>query len=83
MEYNETAQQLFIDYFKKFYDTFRREVLYNIVTWWSDYGRVLEWWSDLLDSLIQGVTTLYSSLLHTHTHTHTTVHSNVFTAVAW
>jgi hypothetical protein len=33
----------------------------------SDYRRGLDWWSDLLDSLIQRVTTLYSSLLHTHT----------------
>jgi hypothetical protein len=38
-----------------------------------DYRRVLDWWPDLLDSLIQRVTTLYSSLLHTHTHTHTHV----------
>jgi hypothetical protein len=30
-----------------------------------DYRRVLGWWSDLLDSLIQRVTTLYTSLLHT------------------
>jgi hypothetical protein len=35
---------------------------------WSDYRRVLDWWSDLLDSLIQRVITLYSSLLHTHAH---------------
>jgi hypothetical protein len=45
----------------------------------SDYRRGLDWWSDLLDSLIQRVTTLYSSLLHTHIHTHTSVHSHVFT----
>jgi hypothetical protein len=31
-----------------------------------DYRRVLDWWSDLLDCLIQRVTTLYSTLLHTH-----------------
>jgi hypothetical protein len=35
-----------------------------IVTWQSDYRRVLDWWPDLLDSLIQRVTTLYNSLLH-------------------
>jgi hypothetical protein len=44
-----------------------------------DYRRGLDWWPDLLDSLIQRVTTLYSSLLHTHT----SVHSHVFTVVAW
>jgi hypothetical protein len=31
-----------------------------------DYRRVLDWWSDLLNSLIQRVTTLSSSVLHTH-----------------
>jgi hypothetical protein len=35
-----------------------------------NYGRVLYWWTDVPDSLIQRVTTLYFSLLHTHTHTH-------------
>jgi hypothetical protein len=40
-----------------------------------EYRRVLDWWSDLLDSLIQRVTTLYKSLLHT-----TSVHSHVFTS---
>jgi hypothetical protein len=45
----------------------------SIVTWWSDCRMVLDWRSDLLDSLIQLVTTLYNSLLHTHTHTHTLV----------
>jgi hypothetical protein len=30
-----------------------------------DYKQVLGWWSDLLDTLIQRVTTLYNSLLHT------------------
>jgi hypothetical protein len=46
-----------------------------------DYRRVLDRWSDLFDSLIQRVTALYNSLLHTHTHTHThsSVHSHVFT----
>jgi hypothetical protein len=44
-----------------------------------DYGRCLDLWPDLLDSLIQRVTTVYSSLLHTHT----SVHTHVFTAVAW
>jgi hypothetical protein len=37
----------------------------NTVTWFSDFRRVLDWWLDLLDSLIQCVTTLYSTLLHT------------------
>jgi hypothetical protein len=43
----------------------------------SDYSRVLDWWSDLLDSSIQRVTTIYNSLSLslslslTHTHTHT------------
>jgi hypothetical protein len=31
------------------------------------YWRVLDWWSDLLDFFIQRMTTLYTSLLHTHT----------------
>jgi hypothetical protein len=31
-----------------------------------DYRRILDWWQDLLGSAIQGVTTLYSSLLHIH-----------------
>jgi hypothetical protein len=35
-----------------------------------DFRRVLDW-SDLLNYLIQRVTTFYRSLLHTHTHTHT------------
>jgi hypothetical protein len=38
-----------------------------------DYRRVFDWWSNLLDSLIQCMTTLYSTLLHTHTHTHALV----------
>jgi hypothetical protein len=46
-----------------------------------DYRRVLDSWPNLLGSLLQRVTTLYSSLLHTHTHT--SVHSHVFTTVAW
>jgi hypothetical protein len=46
----------------------------------------LDWWSNIMHSLIECVTTLYSSLLDTHTHTHT--HTLVFTvisslAVAW
>jgi hypothetical protein len=48
-----------------------------IGTWmWSDNRRVLDLWSDLLDSLIQLVTTLYNSLLHAHTN----VHSHFFTS---
>jgi hypothetical protein len=43
-----------------------------------DYRRGLDWWTDLLDSLIQRVTTLYSSLLYIHTYT--SVHSHVFTS---
>jgi hypothetical protein len=31
-----------------------------------DYRQVLDWWLNLLHTLIQHVTTLYSSLLHTH-----------------
>jgi hypothetical protein len=42
----------------------------------SDYRRGLDWKSDLWDFLIQRVTTLYVSLLHTYTH----VHSHVFTS---
>jgi hypothetical protein len=42
----------------------------------SDYRRVLDWWSDLLDTLIQRVTTLYSPLLHMHT----CIHSHIFTS---
>jgi hypothetical protein len=41
-----------------------------------DYRRGLDWWPDLLHPLIQRVTTLYKSLLHTHT----SVHSHVFTS---
>jgi hypothetical protein len=44
----------------------------------TDYKRVLDWWWDSLDSLIQCVTTLYSSLLHTHART--SVHSHVCTS---
>jgi hypothetical protein len=50
-----------------------------IITWWSAYRRISEWWPDLQDNLIQRVTTLYNSLLHTHI----IVHSQVFTDVAW
>jgi hypothetical protein len=46
-----------------------------------DYRWVLDCSLNLLDTLIQHVTTLYISLLHTHAHT--SVHSHVFTAVAW
>jgi hypothetical protein len=50
----------------------------NIITWLSvTKNGFLDWWLDLFDSLIQRVTTRYSSLLHTHTHTN--VHSHVFT----
>jgi hypothetical protein len=45
----------------------------------SDYRQVLDWWLDLLDSLIQRMTTLYSTV----TCTHASVHSHVFTAVPW
>jgi hypothetical protein len=39
------------------------------------------WWLYLIHTLLQRVTTIYSSLLNTHTHT--SVHSHIFTAVAW
>jgi hypothetical protein len=45
-----------------------------IVTSYGDYRRVLDWWSDLFDALIQHMTTRYNSLLYTqtqHTHKHT------------
>jgi hypothetical protein len=42
----------------------------DIVMWQGYYGRVLDWRSDLLDSLSQRMTTLYSSLLHTRVHRH-------------
>jgi hypothetical protein len=59
-----------------------------------DYSQVLDWWSDLLDSLILSMTTLYNSvslsLSHTHTHMRarmlslslslSTVHSHIFTS---
>jgi hypothetical protein len=48
----------------------------NTVTRLRDYRRVLDWWSDLSDSLIQRVATIYNSLSHTHT----SVHSHVFTS---
>jgi hypothetical protein len=44
----------------------------------SDYRRVLEWWLNLLHTLVQCLTTLYIS----PSHTYTIVHSHVFTAVA-
>jgi hypothetical protein len=47
-----------------------------VVTWLSDYRQVLDWWSDLLDSLIQRVTIFYNSLLHTNT----SIHGHVFTS---
>jgi hypothetical protein len=47
---------------------------------WQQTG--LDWLSDLLASLIQRVTTLYSSLLHTHIYMYTSVHSHISTAVA-
>jgi hypothetical protein len=40
-----------------------------------DYIWILDWWLDLLDTLLQHVTTLYSSLLHTHTHKHAHTHT--------
>jgi hypothetical protein len=49
---------------------------FNIVTFVSDYKRGLDWWSDLLDYLIQDVTTLYSSLLYIYI----SAHSHVFTS---
>jgi hypothetical protein len=48
----------------------RKSDLTGTVTCMSDYRRGLDWWLDLLHTLIQ-LTTLYSSLSHTHTHTHT------------
>jgi hypothetical protein len=33
---------------------------------WREYKRCLDWWSDLLDFLIQCVTILYILLLHIH-----------------
>jgi hypothetical protein len=44
-----------------------------------DHRRVLDWWSDLLDPLI------HNAWLHftLHSWTYTSVHSHVFTAVAW
>jgi hypothetical protein len=47
----------------------------------SDYRRVLDWWPDFLNSFIQRLTTLYSTLLQAQTHT--SVRSHVFTVVAW
>jgi hypothetical protein len=61
----------------------------NMITycpWFSDYRRVFDWWSNLLDSLIQHVITLtvhyytcthMPTRAHTHTHTHTSVHSSL------
>jgi hypothetical protein len=43
----------------------------------NDYKWVLNWWSYLLDSLTQCMTTLYSSLLHTHTLVVSTVTSSL------
>jgi hypothetical protein len=39
-----------------------------------DYRRVLDWWSDILDSLVQRVT------IHYYTRTYTGVHRHVFTS---
>jgi hypothetical protein len=46
----------------------------------SGYRRGFGLMTDSLDSLIQRVTTPYSTLLHTHTHTHT--HTIVFTVTS-
>jgi hypothetical protein len=53
-------------------------VLYCAVLMQYDYKRGLDWWPVLLDSVAQRVTTLYTSLLHTHY----SIHSHVFTTVA-
>jgi hypothetical protein len=42
----------------------------------SDYRRVLDRWPDLLNTFIQRVTTLHSSLLHTDTSGHSHVFNN-------
>jgi hypothetical protein len=52
----------------------------DIHVWSVTIDGVLDLQLDLLGSLIQRVTTFYSSLPHTHTHTHTSVHSHVFTS---
>jgi hypothetical protein len=38
--------------------------IYDIFTCMSGYRRGLDWWLNLLHTLIQSVTTLYSLLLH-------------------
>jgi hypothetical protein len=50
-------------------------VMWRIVTIDAD----VVWWLNLFHTLIQRATTLYGSLLQTHA----SVHSHVFTAVAW
>jgi hypothetical protein len=47
-----------------------------------DYRWVLDWWLDLLDSVIQCVTRIYSMLLHARTQ-QTCIRSHAFTAIGW
>jgi hypothetical protein len=57
--------------------------IYYIIMWWSDSRRVLDWWPDILDSLVQHVTTLHRLLLRMQTRTHRLVSNHIFTATAW
>jgi hypothetical protein len=50
-------------------DKCREILMYSHVSE-CDYRRGFDWWLDLFHTLLQHVTTLYSSLSHTHTHTH-------------
>jgi hypothetical protein len=51
-------------------------ILTPVVTWWSDYRRVFDWWYDLFDSDIARDYTLQFTI---YTHARTSVHSHVFT----
>lgn len=45
-----------------------------------DYRRVLDWRPDLLDTLLQGVTTIWRSLLHTQQCPHSSLHHRCLVA---
>jgi hypothetical protein len=47
-----------------------------------NYRRVLNWWLDSLDTSIQRLTTLYSSLLHTHSSIQSRLHCRCFWAAS-
>jgi hypothetical protein len=63
--YSCRRSQAFCSYLQTSCSRYRK-----FVTCMSDHRRDLDWWPDLLHTLIQRVTTLNSSLLHTHACVH-------------